>query len=841
MAKKLSPIIESSENRELVLQGNVAFALGAIHAGFHAADGYPGTPSTEVVEALIEVPTYIQAGWSVNEAVAVGVAVGHSMAGRDTLVTMKVPGLFQAGDVVATSAFSDVLRGALVIYIATDHKPSSTQYLVDARDFLASLKLPIIEPRSHQELYAAPSIAADMSRREKTPVIVLASSVLAHSQGNIQSGFQRIIHPQPAYKSGEGAGIMLPSFARTSFDKAVQKRIPRIKVWSETSSLVTKREGNNKWGIITCGEATAIVLDTFQREGVKPTLLSLGITNPLPIETIRSFIKSLDGNPCYLFEDGERFVERQLAFEGIRVIGKEQFSTITNWTPEAVIEYCNYYELAEIILHPVRQTNPVIRPALICPGCPYQALSEVLQKLKKQKKLDLIFGDIGCSTLLSNYNALDINFCMGASESIRQGFTLSKPEMAQRVVSVIGDSSECHSGMDATRNGLFKGSGGVKIILDNSAVAMTGCQISPTSKEAMSLVRSLEGEGINCKEVNSYDIKDIAISITTALDDAVKGKLTALVLKAPCLFAVSKDERKKGILTVDEELCIKCNKCQVCPAIELNSLDFPQFNATCTRCGAGAELCRSLCPVNAIIEDPLPMKMPFTLQADEKNVQIKGAVTLLHQKREMESTLRMGIRGVGGQGVLFISKVLSSLIQNEEVYKGSVFAEEVHGMAQKGGEVFASFAAGAVSSPLLQQKSVDILIALEYSELLRPGFIDLLKPNGIIIIADYALKPVTKSKEYPSLTKIREYCRDLHTIEVHIPKELHREINVIILGVLSKIPQFQMIEKSNWVRILRNMSPTDVIRKKNTKAFETGWKAVDLSIETYKRDKIGEY
>ncbi len=180
---KFKDIVVAAPNSKLILQGNTAFALGVIHAGYHAATGYPGTPSTEVIDkSLATVQDKILVGWSVNEAVAVSVGLGHSMAGMDTLVTMKIPGVFQAGDALTTTAFFSVDAGALVILAVTDYIPSSTQHVIDARYFLASTRLPVLEPRDHQEMYDIASIAADMSKQFNTPVVVLASGMLAHSE-----------------------------------------------------------------------------------------------------------------------------------------------------------------------------------------------------------------------------------------------------------------------------------------------------------------------------------------------------------------------------------------------------------------------------------------------------------------------------------------------------------------------------------------------------------------------------------------------------------------------------------------------------------------------------------
>ena len=138
---------------KVVLQGNIAFAVGCVRAGIHCADGYPGTPSSEVIDrGLSQVQDMIKVGWSVNEAVAVGVAFGHTLGGEDSVVTMKIPGLFQAGDLFTSSAFFGDPKGALIYYIASDFVPSATQHVIDPRYLFKSTMLPVLEPKDHQGL-----------------------------------------------------------------------------------------------------------------------------------------------------------------------------------------------------------------------------------------------------------------------------------------------------------------------------------------------------------------------------------------------------------------------------------------------------------------------------------------------------------------------------------------------------------------------------------------------------------------------------------------------------------------------------------------------------------------
>ena len=286
-------IINASANSKFILQGNTAFALGIIHAGYHTANGYPGTPSTEVIDkSLAHAQDKILVGWSVNEAVAVGVAVGHAIAGYDSVVTMKIPGVFQAGDAISTSAFYTEKAGAMVIYAATDYVPSSTQHVIDSRYFFASVRLPVLEPRNHQEMYEIAWIAADISKKFNTPVIVLASGILAHSEGLVITKRARTIIPK-ALPDKLNEWMTLPNIARANYNKATQERIPAIQNWIESTNLISETEGSEDWGIIVSGESDIIVREALKIAGLNPSILSLAVTNPIPKKSIKSFRSSI--------------------------------------------------------------------------------------------------------------------------------------------------------------------------------------------------------------------------------------------------------------------------------------------------------------------------------------------------------------------------------------------------------------------------------------------------------------------------------------------------------------------------------------------------------------------
>ena len=816
------------------MQGNEAFALGVIHAGFHAADGYPGTPSTEVIDKSLKyVQDLITVGWSVNEAVAVGVAIGHSIAGSDAVVTMKIPGVFQAGDAITTSAFYTADAGALVIYAATDYAPSSTQHVIDSRYFFSASRLPVIEPRNHQDMYEAAWIAADISRKFNTPVIVLASGILAHSEGLVLTKKSRKIERRPLPEKLH-AWMLMPEIARRNYNKATQERIPYISEWLETSPLVSEEKGNEDWGIVLCGESDIIVREALKNINKNPSILSLGMTYPLPKERIKKFASGIKGK-IFVFEDGDRYLENQLRLLSIPVVGKEENSVITDWTPEMVIgQLSKHIDLNYKIKKQEFAIKAVSRPPSICPGCPYRAFALCIDRLKKKKKLYAVFGDIGCSTLLHFLNSLDTVCCMGASDSLRQGFVLSRPEYASKTISLIGDSCECHTGLDSTRNAIFRHTAGIKVILDNSITAMTGGQPAPSSKtnlaavpNTFSLKRAVEAEGGRMVVVDSYNLKEVEKVLVESLEEAEKGVYTTMILEGLCIQEV---ENKKKIRKIsrNDDLCKRCLRCNICPGIEFDADKKPSFTNFCTFCGGTTPVCLQCCPFDAIIYDE---------NAAEKTSQpvfekVREIEILVTEKEKLAESMRLAIRGIGGQGNLFFGKVLSEVVLRTPYSESNIVKGDTHGMAQLGGPVISTFSCGSVYSPVLAPGSVDVLIVMEISEVLRPGFLELLKPNGTILFNNFLVLPAAmKREDYPDVDKIFDALKEYHVIKIDANKIAYglgdingKTANVVVLGLLSSIAPFNSIPENVWLSALMAISPNDYIKATNKLSFEAGRK-----------------
>ncbi len=827
-------LVDSKAGSRFILQGNTAFALGVVHAGYHAADGYPGTPSTEVIDkSLKHVQDRMTVGWSVNEAVATAVAIGHSVAGMDSLVTMKIPGMFQAGDTITTSAFYTAQSGAFVIYAATDYVPSSTQHVIDARYFLSAARIPVFEPRNHQEMYDMAFIAADHSRKFRTPVCILPSGILAHSEGIVITKEPRKIEPR-ALPQNLSEWMLMPGIARKNYNEATTVRIPQLLEYAESSDLlITETTGRDDWGVVIVGESDIIVKEALLAINADPSIMTMSLANPVPVNRIRKFAQKIKGK-LFVFEDGDRFLQDKISVEGINVIGKELNSTITDWTPDSVINMLKKhldikYEVKSVHI----DAKPLNRPPSICPGCPYRAYGLAAEKLKKTGKLYAGFGEIGCSTLLFFNKGIDTVLCMGGSDSMRQGFCMSRPEMASKVVSVIGDSCEAHSGIDATRNGVFRNVPGVTVVLDNRITAMTGGQPAPTSAANLAgvpnkfnLKKVIAAEECNVVAVDAYDLKGVEKALTEALDEAEKGQFTNLVLEGPCQQIMDRRSMKRTI-EYDRSKCKKCGRCNICPGIKFDSDGVPHYTNLCINCGGNKQVCMQRCPFGAIV----PIDANEERKAEKTDLPApKKIIAATVKKEDLPESLRIAIRGIGGQGNLFFGKVLSEVALRTPYSEAQIVKGDTHGMAQLGGSVISTFACGKAYSPILSPGSADILVVMETSEVLREGFLELLKPGGMIVLNRFeAVPPTAKKEDYPKIEEIRKVLEGYRVIEFDALEVVSRlgdktgkTANVAVLGLLSTIEPFNRIPVGIWLEALMTLSPNDSVKSANQMSFEAG-------------------
>lgn len=827
MSASVRTLCLAPEGQTDVLQGNMAFAVGCVRAGIHCADGYPGTPSSEVIDrGLSQVQDLIHVGWSVNEAVASAVAHGHSLAGRDCVVTMKIPGLYQAGDIFTSGALYTQDRGAVIYYIASDFTPSSTQHTIDPRYLFKSCFTPVFEPRNHQELHESAALAVEIARRFKTQVVIMPNGNLCHSEG--------LVHLMPVQKrepvkmpDSLRHFIVLPATSRKMYDATMVERMPPLTEYIENSPLNRWEKGSGKKGVITYGICDMYVREVKEIYGADIDILSLAFTNPLPVKLIRKFVQSIDG-PIYVFEDGYRYVQELIENSGVEVIGKEPYSTITEWSPALIADTLG------IELHHVSpETAPVSRPPTICAGCPYRLFANEVALLRKKKQLDAVFGDIGCNTLLYFMNALDTVLAMGASEAERTGYVISRPEQAGRVLSVLGDSTECHSGMDATRNAVYRNVPGVKVILDNSWTGMTGGQPSPTSPANLAgepmrfdLPTSLQAHGAKVTVIGAYDKNAIRKTLKTALADAAQGNFTTIVVRdGSCIQKVKGSTQR---VDVNPDVCKKCGVCLICPGIEAGPDGVPHTNNLCTGCGGQTPACMQMCPTGVLnivdLADINRFPPPVYPQPPEQLVPAESNPAAFPEK------LSLAIRGVGGQGNLFFGHVLTQLALLAGYAEKNIIKGETHGMAQMGGPVISTFGCGKIASPVLLPGTADCLIAMEKSEVLRPGFLEMLKPGGTVLLAETRIIPFGLSEDrYPTDTDINKCLKPYKVIRVDVlGKALEmgdttgRIANVVMMGVLSTLEPFNCLPAELWLNALKLAGAKPAVWAANYAAFLAG-------------------
>ncbi len=826
----IKKICTQESDAPTVLQGNIAFAAGCVRSGIHAVDGYPGTPSTEVIDkGLSQVQDMITVGWSINEATAVAVGHGHSLGGNDCVVTMKIPGLFQAGDPFTSGAFFNDKRGALVYYVASDYTPSSTQHLVDPRPFIKSCFTPIIEPRNHQELHDAPEIAADLARECHTPVVIMASGTLCHSEGLVRlSPIKKrekveLTVPLKSFNT-------LPAIARKNYDRVVKERLPQLIDIVEKSPLNNWEKGAGKIGVVTYGVSDLMVREVKQSLGADIDILSLGFTFPLPMKLIRKFYESISGT-VYVIEDGYRYLQEELLIEGIAVEGKDVIETLTEWTPAEIAERLGYS--VEQIKTPAVQ--PLMRPPMICPGCPYRLFGETVRKMKKRGKLESVFGDIGCNTLLFFMDANDSNLCMGASEGNRSGYVLANPDKASKCLSLLGDGTETHSGLDATRNALFRNVPGVKVILDNNWTAMTGGQPGPTSpvnlageENSFDLQASLAAHGAKVLVADGYDKKGVEKSLKEALAVAEEGGFVTLVITGVCIKKVPKAAHGTK-MQVDRELCVECGMCQICPGILLDKEGAPHFNNNCSGCMSQLAACGQMCAKGAISPNTKKEEDVSATRSDLPEAP-EGIELPDRSSFSLPEKIAVAIRGVGGQGNLFFGKVLTQMAFIAGYGDTNVVKGETHGMAQMGGPVISTFSCGKVVSPVLLPGTADCLVTMEKSEILREGFVDMLKPGGTVLMANTKVFPYgVDEDQYPTDKQIQDVLTSYKIVEVDVLAEAlalgdssGRSANVVMMGALSRLAPFGDFPEELWLQALKNVSPKPAIWSANYAAFNAG-------------------
>lgn len=467
-----------------LLSGNEALAHGAWESGIRVATGYPGTPSTEILETLARMPD-VYAEWCPNEKVAVDVAVGAAYAGSRSMAVMKHVGLNVAADSLFYASLTG-LEAGMILICADDPGMHSSQGEQDSRRYAEFARIPCLEPSDSQEAKDSVPAALDLSERFDTPVLLRVTTRISHSYGIVEIDADRDL-PQrdnpPSYRIDARKYVMVPGNARRRHP-VIEDRIRRLSEYANSFNGNRVEMGDRGLGIVTHGIAYQYAREVF----TTASFCRLGMTYPLPSRLIREFASKVDR--LVVIEELDPVIEEEIKLMGIECEGKSIFPMAGELCPETVRECAIAAGLSDGSSRPERiHLDGILlppRPPVLCPGCPHRGVFVVIRKLKL-----VVNGDIGCYTLgfLPPLGALHSCGCMGAS--IGQAHGVSKAGIQQKHVAVVGDSTFFHSGMPALLNVAYNQSDTITIILDNHSTAMTGHQPHPGTG------RTLQGQETN--------------------------------------------------------------------------------------------------------------------------------------------------------------------------------------------------------------------------------------------------------------------------------------------------------------------------------------------------------
>lgn len=586
------------------LMGNEAIGLGAIHAGVDLVAGYPGTPSTEILETVAKNNDgSIHVEWSVNEKAALEVAAGGAYAGARVLVTMKQVGLNVASDPLMSLAYVGV-KGAMVIVSADDPGPISSQTEQDTRHFAHFSKLPVFDPSSPEEAYEMIKDAFDFSEKHGTPVLFRPTTRICHGCADVQveEGYERR-KPEGFIKDTMRWVI----FPRASFlnHQKIEKR--NVLIGDEFSSYrFNTVSGSGRKGICTHGASYGYVMENIADCGKDVKVFKVATPFPFPEKQALGFLEGLDEVMC--FEELDPVLERELIYIcgkhhlDVKIHGKLDgyVQTAGENSAESVAKVLEGFLGIDAVKNELPEPPELpVRPPVLCAGCPHRASFYAVKQAAKGKKA-VFSGDIGCYTLgnAMPLDMVDTCLCMGADVTIAQGLHIIEPDTLN--FSFIGDSTFFASGITGVINAVYNQNDIILIVLDNSTTAMTGHQPHPgTGVTMMGEVAqkvSIEAilRAIGLTSVETVDPLDLGAA-KKAVENAMEQKgVRAVVFRSPCI-AVTKPN---GLLAVSDK-CIKCKKCineLGCPAIVIDSGKVTIENSLCTGCG----LCAQVCPVGAI-------------------------------------------------------------------------------------------------------------------------------------------------------------------------------------------------------------------------------------------------
>lgn len=593
------------------LMGNAAIAMGAIAAGLNVVSGYPGTPSTEVLETTAkhnDGSIYVE--WSTNEKAAMELAAGAAYCGARTMVTMKQVGLNVASDPLMSLAYIGA-KGGMVILVADDPGPISSQTEQDTRRFAAFSKLPCFDPSGVQEAYDIIQEAFAYSERYHTPVLFRPTTRVCHGYASItvKDAAEYQVNSPEGFVKDSSKWVIFPKLSyqnhirmekRNTELQSVFSDYPRNRIYPETDTACQK-------GIATHGISFSYTMEALHGKAA-PRLLKVATPFPFPEQLAVEFLQGLDEVLC--LEELDPVIEQELVY----LCGKYHLPTrirgkLTEDVALAGENSCDSVaaDLAAFLGWQPPEQNTAdqppelpVRPPVLCAGCPHRASFFAVKEAMKGKK-SVFCGDIGCYTLgnAMPLDMVDTCLCMGAGVNMTQGIGKIEPDTT--CFAFVGDSTFFASAITGMVNAVYNQANMTLVVLDNSTTAMTGHQPHPgTGKTMMGQVVdkvSIEDtlHGIGVKTVETVNPLHLQEAIDCVKRVAVQDGVKAIIFKSPCAVLIKSGKPAQ----IEESKCIQCKKCirtLGCPAIMLQDGKVQIEQALCTGCG----LCAQVCPTAAI-------------------------------------------------------------------------------------------------------------------------------------------------------------------------------------------------------------------------------------------------
>ncbi|MCR5837896.1 MAG: indolepyruvate ferredoxin oxidoreductase subunit alpha [Lachnospiraceae bacterium] len=587
------------------VMGNGAIALGAMAAGVNVVAGYPGTPSSEIIETISKYNNGdIHLEWSINEKAAMEVAAAAAYTGARTMVTMKQVGLNVASDPLMSLAYVGV-KGGMVVVSADDPGPISSQTEQDTRLFGSFCKIPVFDPSTPEEAFEMIQDAFEYSEKYKTPVLFRPTTRVCHGYASIEVAESYDTKKHGDFEKDSSKWVIFP---RLSFENhaMIEKRNPKIGADFSEYKYNSVR-GNGKKAVFAGGISYAYAMEYLKdKDDVK--VCKIGTPFPFPEDFVLRVLEGVEEVLC--FEELHPFIEEEL----LKLVGKHHLNikirgkhtgdvalsgeNSSESAREVISSFlglsdsCEQIDLSDMPKLPVR-------PPVLCAGCPHRASFYAVKEAMKGKKA-IFCGDIGCYTLgnAMPLDMVDTCLCMGAGITMAQGFNWTHDDCTN--FAFVGDSTFFASGMTGVANALYNEADMILCVLDNSTTAMTGHQPHPgTGRNMMgdvvdkiSIQSVLEGMGV--KKIETVDPLDFEKAVNVVKECAEMKGVKAIIFKSPCIAIVKSDKK----MTISDK-CINCKKCirEIgCPALITVDGQVTIDSSLCTGCG----LCSHICPVKAI-------------------------------------------------------------------------------------------------------------------------------------------------------------------------------------------------------------------------------------------------